>query len=185
MMPNLHRDIRILIAEDDDAIVDEYVRTFQAPDPGTCRGALDDLEDDLFGDETEGDQPVPDNAAFTVVTCAQGEKAIALHAESLAAEHPFDLALIDVRMPPGIDGVETAVRIRDRDPGLLIGIVTGQADLDFADIAAMVLPAERLFFVRKPFIRHEIRATVLDEIARTRNDPQCETTVQHSHTLAS
>lgn len=125
---------------------------------------LDALESDLFGDTEAAAQGGPREASFDVVTAMQGLDALDEHDHALRADRPFDIALIDVRMPPGIDGVETATRLRKADPRILIGIVTGQADLEFEEIARRVMPKERIFFIRKPFLRDEIRTAVLDRL---------------------
>ncbi len=163
--------IRVLVAEDDPAVAQDYLRAF-APETGEGRRrrcALDALETSLFGAAAgapRGEEPI-----FETNVQHQGAGAIAAHEAALAAGDRFDAALLDVRMPPGLSGVETAARLRDADPELLIGIVTGYSDLDFTEIAARIPPARRLFFLRKPFDRAEIRSAVTAGVARAA-DPE-------------
>jgi DNA-binding NarL/FixJ family response regulator len=52
-----------------------------------------------------------------------GEATSGQHALSAVAELDPDLVLLDVRMP-GMDGIETATRLRDQDPGRVIVLIT-------------------------------------------------------------
>ena len=170
---------RVLVAEDEDAIVEDYlVALADRPQDGTegeAEEVLADLESDLFGEAPEETTPTGSDARFDVAAFSQGEHALEAHATAQGSpSQKFDIALIDVRMPPGIDGVETARRLRQRDEDILIGIVTGQADLDFDQIADLVLPPEKIFFVRKPFLCDEMRATVMDEVTRIGRLKQAE-----------
>lgn len=164
------RRIRVLVAEDDPAVARDYQRAF-APGPhedDRLRRDLDALESTLFGSERPKSREQP---LFETEVHRQGAHALDAHATALAAGERFDAALIDVRMPPGLNGVETAARLRAADPEILIGVVTGYSDLDFAEIAARIPPARRLFFLRKPFDRAEIRSAVTSGVARVA-DPE-------------
>ena len=158
-------EIRILIAEDDPAVAKDYLRIFNgAAEAGvTFRRDLDDLETTLFGGEPAVEMTAP---RFNAIVCHQGDQAVAVHTAALQSSEPFDAALIDGRMPPGIDGIETARRLRLADPELLIGIVTGYSDFDFTEIATRIDPPGRLFFMRKPFEGDDIRAAVVRHMGR-------------------
>ncbi len=67
--------------------------------------------------------------------------------EALAADDPFAVAFLDMRMPPGPDGVWAAARIRELDPAIEIVICTAYSDVDPRDIGGMVPPGgEALLF---------------------------------------
>ncbi len=168
MMTGREAPIRVLIADDDPAVLDDYAKALADPiaDTSQTKNALDALEADLFGEADP--TPAPAEPCFETVICKQGEAALAAHEEAATTAHAFHVALIDVRMPPGIDGIETAMRMRASDDRILIGIVTGQADVDFREIARRVLPSDKVFFVRKPFLSSEMRANVIDEVRRLR-----------------
>ena len=53
-------------------------------------------------------------------------------------------------MPPGIDGKETAIRIRQIDPDVNIVIVSAYADKHISEILSEAGPTHKLFFVPKP-----------------------------------
>ena len=101
---------RVLIVDDEDALRRAYQ---DALSPMPARNSTTSaLEAELFG----ASAPENEGPRYEITSCAQGEDAVVLVQEALAAGRPFGVAFIDIRMPPGIDGVETAFRIRQIDP---------------------------------------------------------------------
>jgi DNA-binding LytR/AlgR family response regulator len=74
-----------------------------------------------------------------------------LAASALAEGRPFYVAFIDVRMPPGIDGAETARRLRELDSAVQIVICTAHSDYSLADIARRFPESDGLLILKKPF----------------------------------
>ncbi len=153
---------RILVVDDDQAILDEFVHSLRPGGADAGLGSvLDEMERELFDEITS---PVPD-CEFDVVTCRQGEEAVEAVRQAVAAGKPFAAAFLDIRMPPGISGAEAAKQIREIDPDLNIVIVTGTTaagqQRDNEDLPAL----DRLFFFQKPFHGIECRqlASVLCE----------------------
>lgn len=142
---------RILVVDDEEQMRRSYV---DALAPATSQPqALADLETELFGTNAKPAEDVP----FEVVCASQGLEGVETVRAAASANTPFRVAFIDVRMPPGIDGVETACRIREIDPQINIVIVTGYSDVDVSDMARRILPADKLFFISKPLHVAEIR----------------------------
>jgi diguanylate cyclase len=77
--------------------------------------------------------------------------------DAIAADSPFAVAFLDMRMPPGPDGVWAAARIRELDPAIEIVLCTAYSDVDPAQIGHLVPPEEKLSYLQKPFHPHEIR----------------------------
>ena len=69
----------------------------------------------------------------------------------------FDTVFIDLHLPPTADNLSTACEIRRIDPDVDIVVCAAAGDHDFSALLAPVSPADRLFFVQKPFHPHEIR----------------------------
>jgi len=138
--------MRILIVDDEPAMHDSYRRSF-APAPET--GALDALAAELFGDDAAA--PVAEPASFALTHASQGLDGVAEVDAAIAAGDPFAVAFIDVRMPPGIDGKETATRIRALDPDINLVIVTGYSDFSPLEISRAAGPADKIFYIAKPF----------------------------------
>ena len=87
-----------------------------------------------------------------------------------AGQDRFGAAFLDMRMPPGISGLEAAKRIRALDSLINIVIVSGFTGVDARDITRDVPPADRLFFLAKPFQARELQQYVLSFSARLEND---------------
>jgi len=81
--------------------------------------------------------------------------------EAVRKNEPFTLAFIDVRMPPGWDGMETAKRIRALDPEIELVIVTAYSDHSIEEIVRAVGSSDKLLFLRKPFDPDELRQLAL------------------------
>lgn len=162
------RSVNVLVVDDDPDVIADYLAAFTEPghDRGADACALQQLEADLFDDTTaKADQ---DGANIAVTTCSQGDAALDAAARAVSDDRPFDIVFLDVRMPPGMNGIETGRRLREIVGDLDIGIVTAQADVSFDEIARNILPPERLFFVRKPFLASDIRAVLNERLALDR-----------------
>ena len=153
--------MRILIVDDEPAMHDSYRRCF-APRDGGEANALSAMAAELFGDDETPIAPANDALAesdFALTHCMQGLDAVAQVEQAIAAGDPFAVAFIDVRMPPGIDGKETAKRIRAIDPDINLVIVTGYSDFSPIEISREAGPADKIFYIAKPFEIAEITQT--------------------------
>jgi len=107
---------------------------------------LDALAAELFDPDTG----IEDAPKFEVVACNQGDDAITLATEAADEGHPFNVVILDVRMPPGIDGVEAGSRIRKMDPDVPIVFVTGFSDVPRDELERRVPPPMKLHYFNKP-----------------------------------
>ena len=157
--------MRILIVDDEPAMHDSYRRSFagQRTQHGDVLGAM---ADELFGEigpaapTALGDASIDEGYPnFAVTHCYQGLDAVAAVETSLAQGDAFAVAFIDVRMPPGIDGRETARRIRAIDPEINFVIVTGYSEFSPTEINRVAGPADKIFYIAKPFEVAEVLQT--------------------------
>ncbi len=147
---------RLLIVDDEPAMHDSYTRSF-AVQRGAEEDALGAMAAELFGDDASDTVDVAEE--FDLTHCHQGLDAVAAVEAALAAGTPYAVAFIDVRMPPGIDGRETARRIRALDPEINLCIVTGFSDFSPIEISKVAGPADKIFYIAKPFEVAEIVQT--------------------------
>ncbi len=96
-------------------------------------------------------------AAFELEFASQGQEAFELVRRSLENGRPYAMAFMDVRMPPGWDGIETTGRIRTLDPQLQVAICTGYCDDVAEGRGARLWDAEGFVILKKPFGIIEVR----------------------------
>ena len=139
--------IRVLVADDDEHVLDCYREAFCNDDEPTHRmRALDELAAELFNP----DEDIVEEPRFDIVACSQGDDAIRKARAAAEKGNPFDIVILDVRMPPGIDGVEAGSRIRAMDPDVEIVFVSGFSDIPLAELQRRVPPPMRLHYFNKP-----------------------------------
>ena len=142
-----HENIRVLIADDDEHILAAYREAFSEPGATREMQALDALAAELFETDEKNTQ---EDTCFNVVACSQGDDAISLARRAADGGEPFDVVILDVRMPPGIDGVEAGSQIRELDPDVEIIFVTGFSDVPLEELQRRVPPPMKLHYFNKP-----------------------------------
>lgn len=140
------RKIRVLVADDDAEVLACYVDVFSGADDRPGAAELDALTAELFP-STDAQRTGP---CFQVRACRQGEEAVLAAEDALSRGQPFHIVILDVRMPPGIDGIETGRRIRQVAPDVDIVIVSGYSDVGRSDIERRIQPPARLHVYNKP-----------------------------------
>jgi two-component system, sensor histidine kinase and response regulator len=155
---------RILVVDDNPSIQADYRRILGAKE--STPAALADARAAFFGTAPEaGERAQESNPGFELDAAHQGDEGLERVREALAQKRPYALAFIDVRMPPGIDGVETAARIWDLDPQMQVVICTAFADYSWEDLGRLLGRSDRLLILKKPFDPIEVvqLATALSE----------------------
>jgi len=98
---------------------------------------------------------------YNVVTTKQGQEAISLVKQELKEGEPFAVAFMNIRMPPGGDGLHTAREIERVDSDVQIVFVTSYPDVPFQEILRNIRVTDSWFYLRKPFDPDEIRKIAL------------------------
>jgi two-component system NtrC family sensor kinase len=142
---------RILIIDDHPSIHDDF-RKILNPAPADLRARLDQFEGELFADSPGVNQP----ADFQLAFAFQGREGFDLARAAAAAGQPFALAFVDVRMPPGWDGVETAARLWEVCPDLQIVICTAYSDYSWDQMIQKLGRSAQLLILKKPFDNVEV-----------------------------
>jgi len=138
--------IRVLVADDDESVLECYLTAFGDEEQTNQMKALDALAAELF-DTTKDIQVKP---KFNIVACNQGADAVEVAEAAAKKGEPFDVVILDVRMPPGIDGVEAGSRIRALDPDVEIVFITGYSDIPVEELQKRVPPPMHLHYFNKP-----------------------------------
>jgi PAS domain S-box-containing protein len=149
----IERNLRILVIDDNRAIHDDFRKILCA---NTARGdALEQAENILF-DGVEETAKVSKRLSFEIDSAFQGQEGLAKVEQALQAGRPFAMAFVDVRMPPGWDGVETAARIWEICPDMQVVICTAYSDYSWDEMAAKLKNSDRLVILKKPFDTVEV-----------------------------
>lgn len=148
--------MRVLVVDDDRAVRDAYHHAFVPSGSARADAALKQLADELFA-KPGAQAPAAAEDEMDVAYASQGLEAVDLVKAAIAAGRPFNVAFIDIRMPPGIDGKETARLIRGLDADVNLVIVSAYSDHAVTDISAAAGPPDKIFYIAKPFASDEVR----------------------------
>jgi diguanylate cyclase (GGDEF)-like protein len=134
----------MLVIDDNEAIHADF-RTIL--NRGNTSSNLADDETTLFG-ETRQSMPA---ATFSLDFAFQGEEGHRKVLASVAKGQPYQLAFVDMRMPPGWDGVQTIQKLWEADPQLQVVICSAYSAYSWKEIAAKLGATDRLLILKKPF----------------------------------
>jgi two-component system, NtrC family, sensor kinase len=145
---------RIMIVDDNEAIHHDFRSILDRRDRAASSASLDDLERAFGGDPIAAG---PSAQSYDLHYVSQGEDAIRAVAQARTEGRPFGLAFVDIRMPPGIDGIETIERMWQIQPELEIVLCSAYSDYSWDDLSQRLNPGDRLVVLRKPFDPIEVR----------------------------
>jgi signal transduction histidine kinase/chemotaxis response regulator CheB len=131
----IHRDIRKILGSKQDRFP-----------------LLDHFETELFGIP----EKQKENLLFTIVSAYQGRDGLDLVSKSIEKGKPYSVAIVDIRMPPGWDGIETINRIWKVDPDIQIIICTAYSDYSIENIIENFGHVDGLLILKKPFDSMEV-----------------------------
>lgn len=146
---------RILVVDDNQAIHNDFRRILTptaTPDDSLARD-----EAILFGDQPHAS---PTASPVVIDTALQGEEAISLVRQAEKEDRPYAVAFVDVRMPPGIDGIETTSQLFAISPLLQVVICTAYSDDSWEETVRRLGETDRLLVLKKPFEVVEVRQIV-------------------------
>ncbi len=154
---------RVLAIDDNPAIHKDYKKVLltEASD-----SRLKEAESFLFDEEPVGSSESKSEFIYEIDSAFQGEEGLAMVEKSLEEGREYSVALIDVRMPPGWDGIETAKRIWQVYPELPIVLCTAYSDYGWAHICQELPQVDQLLILKKPFEPLELRQIVAAQVSR-------------------
>ncbi|MDJ0838273.1 MAG: EAL domain-containing protein [Acidobacteriota bacterium] len=155
---------RILIVDDNTSIHRDFNKVLSNPRAAEKR-KLAQIERGLF--QEDDDTPDPDAAGdqpeYIVDSAYQGEEALEMVEKAHAEGKPYALIFMDVRMPPGWDGIETISRIWEKFPEIEMVICTAYSDYSWERILSQLGTTDRLLFLRKPFDTTAVKQMALSQ----------------------
>ena len=145
----LQQTRRVLVIDDNEAIHADFRAIL------TRSNSLANLADDeeaLFGNG----RPSLPQAQFELDFAHQGQEGYEKVVASIASDTPYHLAFVDMRMPPGWDGVQTIQKLWEADPQLHVVICSAYSAYSWKEIAAKLGASDRLLILKKPFDELEV-----------------------------
>ena len=144
------RHQRILIIDDNRSIHGDFRKIFASR--SASDSAFSNADAALF------DEPVKPTRCreFQIDSAYQGEEGLALVQQAREEDRPYAMAFVDVRMPPGWDGIETTNRIWNTDPEIQIVICTAYSDYSWDEMVARLPKSDQLLILKKPFDTVEV-----------------------------
>ena len=142
---NHDKNRRLLVIDDNRSIHNDF-RKILSPATATS-AALDATELAVFGCPAGAVEHAP----FEVDAACQGQEGVSLVKKALEAGRPYAMAFVDVRMPPGWDGVETTRKLWEVDPRLQVVLCTAYSDYSWDKVFEIFGPRDDLLILKKPF----------------------------------
>ena len=149
---------RVLIVDDQKEIHDDFAEMLK---PQLSEAWADKLAAAFVVEEEQSFLP-----EFELLHARNGEEACDIVRAGKQGTRPIAVAYIDIRMPPGVDGIETIRRMREVDRDVEIVIMTAYTDRSLPEIIRNVEPLHKVLYIRKPFAREEIQQMTLSLVAK-------------------
>ena len=150
---------RVLIVDDQPDIHRDFAEILR---PSQIDVSMDEVAPVYVDGPADGDT-LPE---YELLHAAGGEEACDIVRAAKASERPIAVAFVDIRMPPGIDGVETVRRIREFDADIEIVIMTAYTDKSLSEIVHGMTSLHKLLYIRKPFVHEEIQQITLSLVGK-------------------
>jgi diguanylate cyclase (GGDEF)-like protein/PAS domain S-box-containing protein len=152
-MTNDNTRFRIIVIDDNAAIQQDFIKILTTSKVLTSDAELELLNQSMFGQaNTESllDQ-------FEIDTASQGQEGVEKIKQALEQGRPYSLAFVDIRMPPGWDGVETIKHIWALDKDIQIVICTAYSDYSWEETVKHLGQTDCLLILKKPFDNVSVR----------------------------
>ncbi len=139
-------DHRILLIDDNAAIHGDFRKVLGAEAGDSARTELAVLEAGLFGEARK----VATRPNFEIDSAYQGQQGVEMARSAIAAGRPYAMAFVDMRMPPGWDGLQTIEALWAVDRDVQVVICSAHTDYDWSEVVERLQHSDRLLVLRKP-----------------------------------
>jgi PAS domain S-box-containing protein len=146
---------RILLIDDNPTIHEDFQKILCPSNHR--RPAVNQLAAALF----EEAQPDDRTLSFELDSAYQGQEGLVMVKQALAENRPYAMAFVDVRMPPGWDGVETISRLWEVNSEIQIVVCTAYSDYSWEELQAKIGQPDNLVILKKPFDNVEVQQLAL------------------------
>ncbi|MBU2514264.1 response regulator [bacterium] len=141
---------RILIADDNESIHEDFERVLSYK--SYTLNQVPSFEKHFWGEEkTQGREGADLLGDFRIDHAYQGDEALQMVRQAAEEKFPYSLIFMDIRMPPGLNGISTVSKIWEEFPDIEIVLCTAHSEYTLKDIISTLGKTDQLMFIRKPF----------------------------------
>lgn len=133
--PNIHKDFQTILLEEEESTT------------------LDNLRSEVFGDNSSHRA---NKSVYELDFASQGKEGCDKVKQACSENRPYELAFVDMRMPPGWDGLKTIEHMWQIDPHVQVVICTAYSDYSWGEISERLGKSENLLILKKPFDSAEV-----------------------------
>ncbi|MBN2594269.1 MAG: response regulator [Sedimentisphaerales bacterium] len=133
--PSIHKDFQTILLDEEES------------------ETLNALRDEVFGNKSNTNTS---RSVYELDFASQGKEGCEKIKEACSEDRPYELAFVDMRMPPGWDGLKTIENIWQIDPNVQVVICTAYSDYSWGEITERLGRSENLLILKKPFDSAEV-----------------------------
>lgn len=147
---------RIIVIDDTESIHSDFEKVLTPAASSESELALEELDRIIFEEETPSPPSTSTQFQFEIEHAYQGEEGLSKIVTALDADNAISVAFVDMRMPPGWDGLKTVEEISKADPHVQLVICSAYSDYSWREIIERVGHTDRLLILKKPFDQAEV-----------------------------
>jgi two-component system, NtrC family, sensor kinase len=145
------KDVSKILIVDDQQLIHKDFRKILSHDQS--ENELDELETKLLGSSPQRTIQLP---KYQIDSAFQGEEALEMVKRAHAENIPYEVVFVDMRMPPGWDGLTTIKHLWEVDKDIQVVICSAYSDCSWQQIITELGVSDRLLILKKPFDNIEI-----------------------------
>ena len=144
-----NRNLRVLVIDDNPDIHEDFRKILQEK---AGEESFTEARSALFGDPQLSEVIEP----FELDCADQGQAGLIKMQSARSEGRPYAVAFVDMRMPPGWDGLETIEHLWKEDPELQVVICTAYSDQPWDEVTKRIGRNDKLLILQKPFNSIEV-----------------------------
>ncbi len=147
---------RIIVIDDTESIHSDFEKVLAPVSSSESELALEELDRLMFDEDEAPEADASSQFQFDIDHAYQGEDGLNQILAAKKAGTPFSVAFVDMRMPPGWDGLRTVEEISKADLNIQLVICSAYSDYSWREIIEKVGHTDRLLILKKPFDQAEV-----------------------------
>jgi len=151
---NQNINLKIIVIDDNIEIHKDFIKILMKNNQKDDAD-LASMDQALFGDGDIAESSLLPK--FIIETASQGQEGVEKIRSAIENGRPYSLAFVDIRMPPGWDGVQTIKHIWELDKNIQVVICTAYSDYSWEETIKELGQTDNLLILKKPFDNIAVR----------------------------